>query len=424
MNNKYTSMNKNLIWLTVLFIIYRMILDLVYYIWASPIYTYMGLVMELNIIKYFISYILFFLILILIPKNNNKISYSILQVHFAITIVPLTSIYGLANMSTKFMIMIAISFLLQVQLLKFLPKLKLIKVKGAKHLFGLIIILLSAITYIYLFTTQKLNLSVFDFSKIYEVRSEQKISLGIMNYLVTWQYRMINPILIVFSYYKKYRKMLLFSIGMQVLLYLMIPHKEIIFAIFLIMLVLFTEYKKIQFNVFFLKFLVFFAVVSGLYYEITGKIMALGAGPVRLLYLPALIKFWHYNFFSVNNKLYYSEGIIGSILGIEYPYSVSSGFLVMKGMGNANVGYIGYAYDNAGFIGMILISLLFVMLLQLIDSLTIDENKMVVLSLIIYPMIILNDGDLLTLLLTGGLFILVLLLFILKDINLSENQFK
>jgi hypothetical protein len=51
--------------------------------------------------------------------------------------------------------------------------------------------------------------------------------------------------------------------------------------------------------------------------------------PTRLLFVPALIKFQHFEVFkNYLNKLYYSEGLIGKIFGINYPYSKASGFVV------------------------------------------------------------------------------------------------
>lgn len=395
---------------------YRVLLDIIYLFWASPIYSYMGLTIDVHYLKLFISYICLIAIIFLIPKKNNKVSNMILQLHFIIMVIPITTIYALSNRSSNFFFMIITCFIFQIFLIRTLPLFKIRKIKGAKLLFVVTTITLSFTTFFYLLTTQSINLSALDFSSIYDLRTKQNIASGVMNYLITWQYRVINPTIIVIAYKKKKNRIFSLFIGLQVLMYLMIPHKEVILSVGLILLILFISKRGYSFDSFFIKFISIISVTGVIIYELFGYLMAFGAGAIRLLYIPAIIKFWHYDFFSVNEKLFYSEGMIGKIFGIDYPYSVPSGFLMLNS-GNANTGYIAYAYDNAGFIGMIIMSILFALVLKLIDSLAKDDNKITIFALLIYPMIILNDGDLLTLLLTGGLFILIGLLFIIKDLD-------
>lgn len=47
----------------------------------------------------------------------------------------------------------------------------------------------------------------------------------------------------------------------------------------------------------------------------------------------------------------------------------------------------------------------------LLDSLSKNQNKKIILALSVYPIIMLNDNDILTILLSGGFFILLMTLF-------------
>ncbi len=396
---------------------YRVFLDIVYIFWVSPIYGYMGFISETNYVNFILSYIVMLMVLTFIPASQNKISYMILQLHLTVTFIPITTVYAFTNKSTTFFAMMMVCFFTQVVLLNVLPDLKLPKVYAGKILFWIVVLVFSTITVSYMLKTYKINIvALLDLSSVYKIRENNPESANIMKYLITWQYRVINPSVMILALRKRKKSIFLGAIGLQVLIYLMIAHKEVLFSIFLIWVMLWMSKKRYTFIKFFIIFLFTLTILSILLYIVFNFLMPFGAGPVRLLYIPAITKFWHYEFFSINRKLYYSEGLIGKIFGIEYPYSVPSGFLVSDPTNNANTGYIAYAYDNAGFLGMIIISLFFVFILKFVDAIIKNDNKMLAFSFFVYPMIILNDVDLFTLLLTGGFALLLFLLYINKDI--------
>ncbi|MCA0150379.1 hypothetical protein LCD52_16460 [Rossellomorea vietnamensis] len=416
-----STISKHTIKVGILYVLYRILLDFIYLKWVSPIFGYSGFVKDPNIFKVFVSYLVIFLFIIIIPKTNKQVSYMIIQLHFIIMIIPLTSIFGLANLSTKFMVMILLCFAIQVILLKSIPLFEIRKIRNAKKIVVGFTLILTIITYVYLFLTQGINFSAFNISNIYSIRSEQA-NLGLMGYLVTWQYRIINPSLLVISYMKKKYKLSVLSILLQITLFLMFPHKEVFLSVGLITLILLIGRFQYKFDSVYIYILAFSSILFIYIYEVFENLQPLSVLPVRLLYVPALIKFQHYEFFSINEKLYYSEGMIGNVFGLDYPYSIPSGFLIGGSTNNANTGYLAYAFDNAGFLGMVLMSIIFVFLLVLIDSLVKYQNKYLIFALFVYPIAVLNDGDLLTLLLTGGLWLLIIILLVFNDINFENNK--
>lgn len=408
---------KHFIVITLLYLLYKVFLDLIYVFWVNPIFGYSQFTLDPSTSKVFISYIIVLFCAIIIPKTAARVSYMILQLHFIIMIIPVTSVYAYANQSTSFMLMIFLCFVIQILFIRFTPLISRVRIKHAKSIVTSIIVSLTVLTYFYMLKTQSVHVSAFDFFNIYKIRAEQEINSVVMGYLITWQYRIINPFLIVIAYLLKNRKLFFSVIGLQVLLYLMFPHKEVVLSIGLIMGILLISRFKYKFDSFFTIFLSMSSLLFIIVYEWFEWIMPFAVLPVRLLYVPALIKFQHFEFFSENTKLYYSEGTIGKLLGLEYPYEVSSGLLIGGGNNNANTGYLAYAYDNAGFLGMLLITFLFIALLILIDSLVRHENQYAIFAVLVYPMIILNDGDLITSMLTGGLFLLVIILFVFSNIG-------
>ncbi len=409
-------------YLILYYFIYRVIIDFIYIKWVSPTFNYMELFTDIVSMKVVASYILMFFISLIIPKGNKKVSQIILQLHYIIMIIPLLSIYAMANLSTSFTLMVVACFSIQIILVKIMPQFRLKKIKNGKLILYIILGLMTGMTYIYLLNTQPINLEALNFTNIYDIRAEQYIPHLIMKYLIVWQYRIINPTILVFFYIRKNYKGLILIISLQVLLYLMYPHKEVILAIGLLLLSLFITEKKYTFDKCYVFLFSLLSIISTYLYAIFDYLIFFAIFPVRMLNIPAKIKFEHFNFFSTNDKLHYSEGMIGKILGLNYPYSVSSGVLINPRGGNSNTGYIAYAYDNLGFTGMIIMSLIFVFILKLIDSLAVKENKGVIFTLFIYSIVILNDGDLLTMLLTGGLWLQILILFLYKNIDTCKGE--
>lgn len=409
---------KNEICMIFLYFSLKAILDYVYVNTVNPSYSYMGLIVDTNPSKVIISYLVLVILVLARPRDYSKVSTTILQIHLGIMIVPFLSFYGLGNQSTLFMLMVASSFLIQIMLIRILPNIRVTKISNAKFIILFVLCGVTLVSYGYLFLSQGISFRALNIYDIYEMRGARNIN-NMMSRLITWQFRIINPFIAVIGYVKGNRKLLLSGLFLQFFMYLMYPNKEILLSILLIAFTIFMSKRRMQFDKIFIIILSISILVSNFIYKNFNNITPIFLGTVRFLNIPAVIKFWHYDFFSQNSKLYYAEGMIGKVLGLESPYKVASGYL-MGTRGYANSGYIAYAYDNAGYIGMILMSILFVFVLVLINSLTKKMNPKIVLGLMIYPITLLNDTDLLTLLSTGGLWLLILIL--LLNINIGHAK--
>lgn len=396
--------------------LYKIILDLVYIFYISPIYNYApGYNLSVNMGKYFLSWLFFLVVVLVLPKTNTKVSYMVLQLHTLIMIIPMLTIYALTDKSSVFMIMFMTCFLFEVIAIKktkFVFKLPTI-LKG-RYIVVFLIILCTIVDYAYVINLNGIHWEALDFSTIYAIRANSVSPTGFLGYLLTWQYRILTPYIIVSSYLKRNKGTLIVFTGLQVLLYFVIPHKEIILsAVLLISLIVLLE--KLDFLKSGISAIILAIIGSVTLYVSKISIMAIAILPTRLLIEPSVIKFQHFEVFSKYlDKLYYSEGLIGRLLGIDYPYNQASGVVVhsffSSTISNSNTGYLAYAYDNMGVLGMVLITMLFIFIMIIIDSLSVNLNKNYVFSLIIYQMFMLNDGDLFTCLLSGGLLITFIIL--------------
>lgn len=406
-------------------ILYRIILDYSYIQYVNPIWGYMDLELNISITKMILSYFLMFLVFFAMEKKYNYFSSMILQYLYLIMIVPILSYYALSDQSTYFLAACIICFLITIYLVKSLPNIKLIQIKQASVILNFWLPLILMIIVVLMIINYGIHFNVLDFSEIYDIREDQSSGI-LLGYLSIWAYRIICPILIIRTSLKKKYVSMLFFIFLQVLMYMCTPHKEILLAIPLLFIGVFFL-KRHSFMKVFVVLLSIFLVLSIVSYQSLENITLLSLLAVRLLFVPASVKFEHFIYFSLHEKLYYSEGLIGKILGLHYPYgNLTSGNVIAMffqgSISNSNTGYIAYGFDNLGLLGMIAISFLLAIILKYFDSISMRLNKNIVFAISLYAFSTLNDGDLLTALFSGGIgLLMILLLFYENEGNLYET---
>jgi hypothetical protein len=239
---------------------------------------------------------------------------------------------------------------------------------------------------------------------IYAFRKSIKLE-GIMAYLVVWVFRVIIPFFIVYCYFcfggvKKYFFTVFFCL-IQSLLFFALLRKEIILSIPLILFVLL--FRKAFFRTM-ISFLIVGLFLSVVIYTTSGM-RTMPALISRLLFVPAEVKYEHFEFFEDHSRLCYSEGVIGKIFGIRYPYDMPSGYVVSGGKSNNNTGYLAYGYSNLGVLGMVIAAIMFWVTFSLLELVLRRYEQTMVRGLLVYHILVLNDGDILTVWLTGGLWL-------------------
>lgn len=405
---------------------YKLLMDISIYTFIEKQYGYVGGMTDFNIWKFVISNIYLAIIFLIIPKSSEKPSHIFLQLHLLVMIIPMLSLYGMQNKSSIFTGMIVFMFALQGFIIKNSKRFRLIKIKHSRKLLIFIITGMSIFVYSSMLRANGLpSLSVLNFLNVYEVRENVSYPF-LMGYLVHWQAKVINPLLITLSYINKKTKLLWVSISLQLLIYLITAHKSFILIPVAIIVVVKVLDKYDFFKV--ASYLAGLGILGSLiFYKLSNLIIIPFIIIYRLLFLPAQIKYYYYDFFSNNEFLYFSEGAIGRILGLNFPYEmptvnmISSIYLGMP-QSAANTGYLADAYANGGFFGMLIITLLLTFVFIAIDSFTGHVRKNVVVGLSIFSVLGLNDIGLLTTLLTGGMLFLILVLYLENDSKLITSN--
>lgn len=402
-------------------ICYKFLLDYCFVNFVVPYYGYMGFYVQFDLFKFILSSLSIILVFFVL-KINSKVSSIFIYIHFIIMIIPMATIVSFMDESLTFYFMCLFVFILEAILLRVIPDIKFKNRVNLKKIINLILISISCIVFLYLLLSKGIpNFAALNFNSVYEIRKDVQFS-GLIAYLISWQAKVINPMLIGEGFKKSKIKM---SIGilLQFLLFLYTGHKSYLFTIFGVIAIMYVYEKckvnNINFCNLFIKLFLYAILLTAILAATTIGLYLISYFIRRLLIVPADIKFNYYDYFQTNDFLYYSESIISKIFGLksqlDEPLPNIIG-LIYNGDPEiyANTGYLGDAYANGGFFGMIINSFIFVAVLKLFDSYAVFLKSSFVLGVAAFIIIGLNDTSLLTSLMTGGLFLLLVLLYIMS----------
>lgn len=401
-------------------LLYRIIYEVFYIKITSKIFAYSYLDYQPNVPKAVLSYGVFFLVL-LIPRKKDSVSRYLLDIMLMFTMIPIMSLYWQSNRPTPYFLMCVCCYCL-LSLVCYLPE----HIRGRRvfwrscpmrlHMVKSLAVILAVLFGMFILTFGLADLRALNLYQVYEVRGERNFS-GIWAYLVNWiPYAMI-PCLLCISLAKKNRGFVVLAVCMQCYFFLFSGSKTALLSVGLIIMSYFFVEKGIDFITCWTVALTLLQAAAAFIYVYLGELMPFALIPVRLLSIPASISFRHYVFFSKNPKLYFAENFIGKLLGIKSPYNVFSTYLLGDGA-NSNTGFLGDAYDNAGFLCMAAYSLILGLIFRYIDGVSYHSQKKylpVFVGILTYTMIYLNDGTLTAVMLTGGLFINMFVLRQMKE---------
>ena len=139
----------------------------------------------------------------------------------------------------------------------------------------------------------------------------------------------------------------------------------------------------------------------------------------RSLLVPSLLNWAYFDFFSVNPNTYWADSKL-SLGMISSPYDLGIAELIGREfMGNeethANTGWIGSGMANAGYVGIALYSVFLGLLLSLLDAYAKKLGYSLILAIfVLNVMTATQSADFTTMLLTHGLFALLLIVMLLQ----------
>jgi len=411
--------NKNTIGAFLSLLLYKIVLDLSYYFVISPVWSYAKFDLNLNSLKLIESYLLLFLIFILMPKSAKKLSNIVTWLLILITYVPMLMLFALKDEARIFMYAVTGFWVLVFLLLQLpMPKLLITSLKKtqSKRVSYIIYVGLSIIIIILIFKYFRLTIN-FDFSKIPGIRSffaESKAPF--IGYLFPWTGYILNPIFFSLFLIKKKWINVTLVIFFQLLLFSSTGSRAFLFTIPFILILIWMATRK---NLLFFMAIALSGVIllGMLSYWLIDDVWISSNFTRRTLLVPAQLSFFYYDFFSKNQFTFLSQHRIFRTF-LNYPYYLNPPHLIADIYFNrpqmgANNGIYADAYMNFGFIGLVLWGIFLVIILNLIDSITKNKDIRVTISGIALPVITLTNSALLTCLLTHGLLLALIILYLL-----------
>lgn len=419
-------------WLCALF--FRVAYD-VNYVWGvAPTYAYEGLIYAPSAIKYVLSWVLYLIAFAYIPKVEKSTPIFILHLQFAWIMTPILSFYGLVNESSRYMAMVFICIMLETYIVRrprtAAPAPRIIGVKS--YVSVALLVLLVPTPLIQPLYNGFAGIKAFDLSYYMQIRRNTVLPAG-FEYLFNWMSYAVLPFFMVYFLDKRKYWLSAGCIFLEAVLY-MESGKKVLFLMPAVLLSVYAASK--------LRHLVklTYGGLGALLMSVTlltrmdvsqGHSFGLrleGFLGERALSLPSVNKFLYYHLFSELPKIHFSDGLIGKALGLTYPYGAGSGQMAYAYSGgefmysNSITGYIGEAYAQLGFLGMLLFSVLLAYIIRFLFTLDNKRTFHVLSGVFAMYVVMLTDSPFLTTFFSGGLFVTLFLCMIYLNSTPEENQ--
>ena len=416
-NLESLRIKKDTLWAFLSIFLYKMALDLGYYFVISKVWSYAKFELHLNSIKLIESFLLLFIIFVLMPKSKEKLSNIMIWLLILISYVPMLTLFAFMNQPRAYMYAVTGFWILVFLLLK-LPVVRFNPIKKiqSKIIRYFIFIGLSGTVFFLIYKYLGIAFN-FDLTKVYEIRRKYvQTGVPFAGYLFTWLAYLVNPIF--FALFLVKRKWIWVGVVtfLQILVFSVTGLKAFLFVLpFVLGLIWVVSQKN---PLVWMGAGLSVVILVGMFsYWLVDDLWISSLFTRRALLVPAQLSFFYYDFFSQNHHTFLSQHHLFRNF-IEYPYSLMPGNLIGKvyfnnPRGNACNGIYGDAYMNFGFLGFILWGIFLTIILKLIDSFSKNKDIRVTVAGIAMPVIFLTNCALLTCLLTHGLLLALILLYLL-----------
>lgn len=381
--------------------------------------------------KYLIGSLWIIVLFLNIRHEERTVSSFLLNFHLIIGIIPIAVIYSLCNGSTAYFTVLCIAYLVAELL---------VKVKWKKEgfssfyierftqfvLFGCMLVVLGILGYTFM-TNGLPTLTALNFSDVYDLRGDGYfITNEYLNYIYRWTMAVFLPFLLAYFLVKQRYLLATICVMISFVFYLYSGNKTNLFLIPLVIGVyIFAQYKDTNY-----RFYGLFTLVLALTVPLTtlaNFYMPFSLFVRRTLVIPANLKFVYYDFFSNNPKLGLSGTLWGSKLGVTYPYEKKIGYIISEeyfGLPNmnSNTGFLAEGFSRFGYVGIFLVLILFAMILILLDRLQRRTGYTFAVTMSVYPIFTLNDGQLIDSLIFGPMLVLLLVILLYHDNHSKEGE--
>lgn len=418
--------------------LYRILLDYIYFNIISPVFGYSGFkdnrTFESGLISWLLFIAFYFLAKKLLYTEREGISHVIITLLYILSFIPFTSsVYaGITTISFViwnsiywFILLIVSRHILNLPLTR-LPNIKLDRMTISDR-FVAIVGVISLFVVLYVsgrYAHFRLNFNLFT---VYDLRLEAR-EFGmstLVTYLFAWT-KAVNTLMLAYCLIKKKHLMTILYFAIQMLSFGIDGSKSTFFLPFLVLIVV-KMYNMITVKK--LKMLFFYAGVGGVLISaaeyVFGHTIYLTTLFVRrLLFVPSLLNVQYFDYFT-NHEPDFFRGSFLRLFGAASPYADTGGISRTIGkvyygssVMNCNNGLLSDAVSNLGYVGIFVMPIVIVFFLHLFDRSTAGLDKRLVLVSGVYIALNLMSAAFMTVLVTHGFLILILLTWVMKPEDL------
>ena len=403
------------------FTLYKIVLDISYIFFVSELFDYAGFPLHFNYFNYILSWILLYFLAFVTPYNIDRASNYFFMSSSLFVLIPLYSLYGLTDWTSEPVVVstIAISIIYILTNTKINFEIKLPVIKNGREVALLISLFFIALLIFWYFISGAVRYFNLNLAKVYEFRenSAALANVGVMAYLNNWTYKVFLIYALSWMLLKKYYYFAALLILIQIFFFGVSAHKSVLFTPMLIISIwwYFGRFKTLLIMPLGIVTIIILSIMS---YFLFDDIFTPSLLIRRVLFIPAKLTYEYFSFFTDNDFIYWGNSILSYF--IEYKYHLPVPLLIGEYDGSgasANNGFISSGYSHAGFLGIIFYSIIISVLLRILDfSVKKGVPVWFALSMVIIPLrSTLLSSDLFTTLLTHGLFIAFILLYLSID---------
>ncbi|MEE3362049.1 MAG: hypothetical protein VZQ84_00655 [Anaerovoracaceae bacterium] len=365
-----------------------------------------------DLLKYITGVAVILMIFYVMPKDLTKPSAFFLEMHYLIGIIPITVIYAFCDFATEYYLTVCASFVLAALILR--TDHRPISVNSrflCKVMIGVFYLTILVVCLDIVYENGMFSLKALSLSKVYLVRRAFRINKYI-GYLFEWQITIIIPFFMADALERrKYFRAVVFS-GIQFVTYLYSGHKVVLFSIPLVIFIYYFIKKIRDPKTLYFLYMAGIALLTLVPKSVHSLMVACSLFVRRVLLFPAELKFVYYDYFSSHKPVGFEGTVLFKVFGDGNEYSGGVGHVIASHYFgdtemNANTGFMVEGFYRFGFIGIVIVFLLFALMLYLLDSCAKKNGFALTLTISVFSIYMLNDLDIIGSMIQGYLFVLI-----------------
>ncbi len=380
-------------------------------------FSYMGFEQDVNIVRFLVSYSLCLFTAIYYSLISDPYDKFIATLFVIFVITPSLVLFCSMGGDWRIIFWSTLSLPITILLLHVIPAFKVPNIKKHQISYVLWLLLGACLVPVFLAHGFSFNLKVF-LLDVYDVRRESRLSNTMASvYAYFWLAKVICPIALVFAIERKKYFMAFIFIFALLYLFMTTGHKSVFFTVLLIMAMYrggkdYESKRNFIINGALVLFLVSIILTILLGFNTVESLFIR-----RLLFIPALLNNYYFDFFD-NNHVYYSSSYLSFL--IDYPFDrpipevIGFNYFNSNEM-SANNGYISDGFANAGSLGVFINIILAAVLLKVFKDFSVSPKYA---GLIFVTFYAIQGSAMSTVLMThGGVLLLILVPMVLGRRN-------